>query len=153
MYLSKSKYCNGVQCMKMLWLDKFYPEKKEEVSNQSVLDNGSEVGEVAKGLFGEYKDIDFNNDLTKMISDTLEVISNNDQVNITEASFVYKDNFCSVDILKKNNDEYEMYEVKGSSKVNDIYIEDLSYQYYILTNLGLRVKECYVVYVKSRHVR
>ena len=79
MYLSKSKYCNGVQCMKMLWLDKFYPEKKEEVSNQSVLDNGSEVGEVAKGLFGEYKDIDFNNDLTKMISDTLEVISNNDE--------------------------------------------------------------------------
>jgi len=153
MYLSKSKYCNGVQCMKMLWLDKFYPEKKEEVSNQSVLDNGSEVGEVAKGLFGEYKDIDFNNDLTKMISDTLEVISNNDQVNITEASFVYKDNFCSVDILRKNNDKYEMYEVKSSTEIKDIYLDDISYQYYVLTSLGYDVIKASIVYINNKYVR
>ena len=58
MYLSKSKYCNAVQCNKMLWLDKFCPLEKEDISNTSVLDNGSEVGELAKGLFGDYIDID-----------------------------------------------------------------------------------------------
>ena len=31
MNLSKSKYCNGLQCKKMLWLDKYKPEEKEEM--------------------------------------------------------------------------------------------------------------------------
>ena len=46
---------------------------------------------------------------------------NNDYANITEASFCYKDNFCSVDILRKINDSYEIYEVKSSTEIKDIY--------------------------------
>ena len=52
MSLSKSKYCNAIQCKKMLWLDINKPEMKEDVANQGVLDNGTEVGIVAKDLFG-----------------------------------------------------------------------------------------------------
>ena len=36
MYLSKSKYCNAVQCKKMLWLNEYKPEEKESL-NESVL--------------------------------------------------------------------------------------------------------------------
>ena len=70
MYLSKSLYCNAIQCNKMLWLEKNYPEEKEEVANDSVLDNGTEVGLLAKDLFGKSIDIEFNKDLNKMIEDT-----------------------------------------------------------------------------------
>ena len=46
MNLSKSKYCSGVQCPKMLWLKKNQPEEFDEsVMNESVLETGSEVGE------------------------------------------------------------------------------------------------------------
>jgi len=34
MYLSKSKYCKGVQCPKMLWMDKNMPDQFDA----SVLD-------------------------------------------------------------------------------------------------------------------
>lgn len=153
MHLSKSKYCNAFQCYKMLWLDKNMPEKKGQVSRQSILDNGTEVGELAKDLFGSHINIDFNNNLNIMIENTENVISENKKCNITEASFIYDDNFCSVDILRKNNDIYEIYEVKSSTELKDIYVEDASYQYYVLSKLGLTVAKVCVVYINSSYVR
>lgn len=153
MNLSKSKYCNAFQCNKMLWLDKNVPEVKGEVSRQSILDNGTEVGIVAKGLFGDYIDIEFNSDLSKMIKDTKDVIDKNSVCNIAEASFLFENNFCSVDILRKNNDSYEIYEVKSSTEIKDIYLEDASYQYYVLTNLGYNVEKVSIVYLNSKYVR
>ena len=44
MNLSKSLYCKAIQCNKMLWLEKNHPEEKGEIDNESVLDNGTEVG-------------------------------------------------------------------------------------------------------------
>ena len=115
MQLSKSKYCNSVQCNKMLWLNVNKPELKEDVVKQSILDNGTEVGLVAKDLFGGHIDIPFNENLIIMLSQTKEVLKKSNVV-VTEASFLYENNFCSVDILKKDNDFIEIYEVKSSKK-------------------------------------
>ena len=152
MYLSKSKYCCGVQCKKKLWLETYKSEVKDESDNESVLDNGTRVGELAKGLFGKYKDVEFNENLSKMIDDTNEYLKE-EKVTITEASFNYNGNFCSVDILKKNGNTYEMYEVKSSTEVSDIYLDDASYQYHVLTKLGLDVKKCSIVHINSNYVR
>ena len=152
MYLSKSKYCECVQCNKMLWLDKNHPEEKQELDNEQVLDNGTEVGILAKDLFGPSIDIEFNKDLNKMIIDTKKELEK-DKVIVTEASFNYNNNFCSVDILKKDNDKYELYEVKSSTEVKDIYLHDASYQYYVLTKLGLNVTKVSIVYINSDYVR
>ena len=99
MYLSKSKYCNAVQCLKMLWLLQNKPEEQTDTNNQSVLDNGTDVGIVAQDLFVPHIDIEFNTNLQTMINDTTKALEK-DTVVITEASFSYQDNFCSVDILK-----------------------------------------------------
>ena len=152
MNLSKSKYCNGLQCKKMLWLYKNKPEEKEEVNNQSVFDNGNDVHEVARKLLGEDINIPFNEDLTQMIKDTEEVMKQ-EKVIITEASFSYENNFCSVDILKKEGNTYEIYEVKSSTELKDVYVDDASYQYFVLTSLGLKVEKCYVAILNNRYVR
>ena len=152
MKLSKSKYCNAIQCKKMLWLDKYRNEFKEEIDNSRVLDNGNEVHEAARKLFGDDINIKFNEDLNYMISDTKKAL-NNEKAIITEASFNYKDNFCSVDILKKNGKKYEMYEVKSSTHLKDVFVNDLSYQYYVLTKLGYNVEKAYVVILDSSYVR
>ena len=152
MNLSKSKYCNGLQCKKMLWLYKNKPTEKEEVNNQSVFDNGNDVHEVARKLLGEDINIPFNEDLTQMIKDTKEVMKQ-EKVIITEASFSYENNFCSVDILKKEGNTYEIYEVKSSTELKDVYVDDVSYQYFVLTSLGLKVEKCYVAILNNRYVR
>lgn len=152
MHLSKSKYCNAVQCPKMLWLLQNKPEEQSEINNQSILDNGTDVGIIAKDLFGAHIDIEFNNNLQTMINDTAKALEK-DNIIVTEASFSYKDNFCSVDILKKNNNNYEIYEVKSSTEVKDIYLDDISYQTYILKNLGYNVTKSNIVYLNSNYER
>ncbi len=153
MNLSKSKYCKGIQCKKMLWLEKNKPEEKIEVDNEAILENGNFIHEVAKYLFGEHINIEFNENLKEMIDNTKATIDSYQDIVITEASFDYNHNFCSVDILKKIGNTYEMYEVKGSTEIKDIYINDISYQYYVLTKLGLKVKKCVLVHLNREYVR
>ncbi len=151
MNLSKSKYINGVQCSKILWLDENNPEVKEEVSNSS-LDTGTKVGILAKDLFGEHINIEYNDNLNIMIEDTKKALLQKEII-ITEASFVYNNNFCSIDILKKNNNTFEIYEVKSSTDINDIYLDDISYQLYVLNKLGYNVTNTYIVHLNSNYTR
>lgn len=151
-YLSKSKYCKAVQCTKILWLDKYKPEVAIQTAKESVLENGTKVGELARKIFGAYINIDFNKDLNIMVEDTRKLLKNKPNI-ITEASFNYNNNFCSVDILKNDVDGVEIYEVKSSTKIHDIYLDDASYQYYILKELGLNVKNVNIVYLNKEYFR
>ena len=151
-FLSKSSYCRCVQCEKIYWLDKYKPEASQADGNESVFEKGREVGELAKGLFGDYEDVAFDNDINKMIKKTEELLLDKPNI-ITEASFVYDNNFCSVDILKNDSDGVEIYEVKSSTHIEDVYIDDASYQYFVLSNLGLNVKKVAIVYLNKDYVR
>ena len=129
-YLSKSKYCQCVQCEKMFWLRKYKKYCAVAEDKTTIFENGHKVGELAKGLFGDYEDVPFDITLTPMIERTNELLPNKPNI-ITEASFSYDNNFCSVDILKN----------------------DASYQYYVLSNLGYNVKKVCIVYINREYVK
>ena len=152
MNLSKSKYCNGITCNKMLWLKTYKPEVEEDMNDDNIKRMGMEVGIIARGLFGDYYNIEFNEDLSKMISDTNDAINDGNKV-ITEASFLYDNNFCSIDILKVNDKELEVYEVKSATEISDIYLDDIAYQVYVLLNLGYKVTKVSLVYINNKYER
>jgi len=153
LYLSKSQYCAGLQCPKQLWLKKFKPEVFDSsIMNEGVLSNGNKVGDIAKGLFGEYVEVDFNIDKSIMISKTKELIHNGTRI-IAEASFAFEGNFCSVDILKNTENGIEIYEVKSSVAVSDIYKHDVAYQVYVLRKLGYKINNVYLVHLNNQYVR
>ena len=151
--LSKSKYCSAVQCPKMLWLKKNKPEVYDDsVMNHSILETGNEVGDLAMGLFGAFTEVPYG-DLGEMIRKTQELILEGEPI-IAEGSFSYNRLFCSVDILKNLGDNcVEIYEVKSSTSVKDIYLEDAAYQCYVLTKLGYSVKRVCIVHINNQYVR
>ena len=149
--LSKSSFCTGLQCEKILWLNKYKPDCGKKIDNTSVFNTGQEVGQLAKGLFGEYEDIPYDSH-NKMIEKTEELLQNKPNI-ITEASFSYDNNFCRVDILKNDEDGVEIYEVKSSTEVKDTHLDDAAYQYYVLSNMGLNVKKVCIVYINNEYVR
>ena len=59
LYLSKSDYCKCVQCEKILWLNKYKSNTSKSENNESIFEKGRQVGDLAKGLFGEYEDIPY----------------------------------------------------------------------------------------------
>lgn len=153
MNLSKSRYCRGIQCKKMLWLEKNKPHEMEDGNNESVFNTGNMIHEVARYLFGEHINIEYTENLRQMVLDTYSTIESYKDIVITEASFNYENNFCSVDILIKKGDKYLMYEVKSSTELKDIYIDDSAYQYYVLTSLGFDVTKCTLIHLNSDYVR
>ena len=152
MNLSKSRFCSGIQCKKKLWLEINRPEEKEDLGNDGVLENGTEVGAKAREYFGKYIEIPFSENLNEMVEETKKTLNDGYSV-IAEASFVYGDNFCSVDILKNDTDGIEVFEVKSSTEVKEIYKYDLAYQVYILLNLGYKIKKAFIMHINSEYIR
>ena len=153
MNLSKSKYTQGVTCEKKIWLSCYKPEEAEDIGNDAVFENGNKVGDLARHLFGEeYILIDFEKGIQSMLDDTKKYMEEKPNI-ICEASFNYDGNFCSVDILKNDSDGVEIYEVKSSTDISDIYIDDISYQTWVLKKCGLNVKKSYIVYINNQYVK
>lgn len=158
MQISKSKYCLAYQCQKLLWLNKYKPEfETNDPSLTSRMESGHKVGNLAKGLFGEYVDTtsystDGKLNFNQMLATTKECIANNIP-NICEASFSHENLFCSVDILHKENDGYSIYEVKSSTNTNSIYFADIAFQKYVLEKCGIDVSGTYLVCINNNYIR
>lgn len=150
--LTKSKYCKGVQCPKILWLDDNKPELAENVTPENIVAAGIRVGELAREYFGEFCLVDFNIDKDKMICQTLEFM-NSETNNIAEASFVFDDLFCAVDILHRSDDGWDIVEVKSSTEIADIYVEDMAFQFYVLSHCGVAVKHVYNLHIDNTYER
>lgn len=153
-YFSKSKYCQACQCPKMVWLNKFKPEMFDDSSiNKNILEQGNKVGDLAMGLFGDFVEVQYNENRSQMLEETQNLLEKGTKI-IAEASFNYVGLFCSVDILKNyGNKTVELYEVKSSTSVHDVYVNDIAYQVYVLTKLGFNVKKSCLVYINNQYVR
>jgi hypothetical protein len=154
--LSKSLYTRGLQCTKSLWLKKYKKEvlSKPDVSAQAVFETGDEVGGLACDLFPNGKEIPFEGttfdekiNLTKQwLVDGLP--------NIYEATFKFDNILVMVDVLHINEDKsVEIYEVKSSTGVKDVYLDDASIQYYVLNGLGYDVKKTSIIHINNEYVR
>ena len=86
MGVTKTDFMRGMQCEKMLWLDRHKPnEKIIPAEVQKRLDEGNEFGDRAMGCFGEYTEVtaykpDGSLDFTKMIKNTKECIEKSEAI-------------------------------------------------------------------------
>ena len=148
--LTKSKYCKGIQCYKILWLDENHPECSEDTVSQSLLDTGKKVGELARSYFGKYDLVPFNYDEKVMVDNTAKLMNSADI--IAEASFNFDYMFCTVDILHKNGDGWDIVEVKSSTEISDIHLEDIAFQYYVVKMCKVHIKNVYILHINNNYV-
>jgi hypothetical protein len=153
-YISKSDYCDALGCMKMLWLEKNKPEVFDRSAiNQSSLENGIMVGNVAKGIFGPYVEVPLSPNYVWMANKTSELMDAGTPV-ICEASFISDDLFCRVDILRNlGSGSVELYEVKAENSLKDINYDDAAFQAYVLRNAGIDVRRVCLVYLNRDYER
>lgn len=161
--LSKSKYITFCQCPKALWLKQYKPEEIViDPLVQARFDSGTQVGELAKRLFGDFveattyiqtDDTAQRLDLRAMTVLTQKAIAEGVE-NIAEAAFLYGGCYCAVDILHKTPQGYAIYEVKSSTDLSqlDVYAQDVAYQKYVLANCGINVTGTYLVNIDNEYV-
>jgi len=151
--LSKSRYMKGLQCHKALWLVTHNPSLREESeATTQAFAQGHRVGELAQEIFPggvliPFDDLSYDEQLqrTQKALATAKVIY--------EAAFIHNGVFVKADIIRKVRGGWELYEVKGSSKVKDIYLDDTAVQYHVITGSGLTVTRAFVVHLNTSYCR
>jgi hypothetical protein len=151
--LSKSKYLNGLQCLKYLWLLYNAPESIPEfdASTLRIFDQGHQVGELAKKLFPggiDIPDEDFSGNLRL----TKQLLAKRKP--LFEPGF-YQDNlFSRLDILNPvGEDAWDIIEVKSSTSVKDVNLHDVSFQRLCCQKAGLKINRCFLAVVNNQYVK
>jgi hypothetical protein len=154
--LSKSTFMRGCQCPKSLWLHKYQPGLRDEMSAQqsAIFGMGTSVGELARDLFPGGVDAspptpyEYNVSVAK----TAEFLAAGHEI-IYEAAFQFEGVLAALDILVKRGNKWYAYEVKSSTQVKDTFIQDVALQYYVITNSGLVLEDISLVYVNNKYIR
>ena len=151
MGITKTDFMRGMQCRKMLWLDRHKPQLRViPPETQARLDAGNDFGDRAMGMFGPYEEMTVYlpgtriPDKKRMAEKTALHLQLGTPV-ICEAAFIDYNNYCAVDILKKTDRGWDMYEVKNTGELKDQFVKDAAFQYYIANRRGVRIGRIFIV--------
>lgn len=153
--LSKSQFIRGLQCRKSLWLYRNRPELRTppDEAQQVIFTTGTEVGLLAQKLFPGGSAIKFEEGTFEEKTTRTRGLIDAGTKTIYEATFLYDDILVMVDILHHGVRGWELYEVKSSTEVKDVHVNDVAVQYYVLTGSGLPVAKASLVHINNQYVR
>ena len=153
-FLSKSQFTRGLQCQKSLWLFKNRRDlqQKPDASLQARFDAGTEIGTLAQRLFPGGTGLEYESGISKNIIKTQELIASGTET-VYEATFRHDNVLAMVDILRKGEKGWEMYEVKSSTETKNIFINDTAIQYYIVKGNGLEISKVFLVHLNNQYTR
>ncbi|MCW8811448.1 MAG: DUF2779 domain-containing protein, partial [Ignavibacteriaceae bacterium] len=121
---------------------------------KAIFKRGTNVGELAQQLFpgGEVAAYGDPPDYEKALKKTKELIDNGGSV-IYEAAFMFNEVLSIADIVVKGKDGWKIYEVKSSTSISETYLNDAALQYYVISNLGIKVSDFSIIYINNQYVR
>ncbi len=152
--ITKSDFLDGIQCPYHLWRKKNQKDSLPEpsIAEKFTMEQGNEVGNLAKRLFPQGKDLDgldFNDNLarTKRTMD--------DENPIFEAGFVHDECYARADIIQpsQEGDGWELIEVKSGTSVKDINLYDVAFQVHVIRSSGIRLSRFYIMHLNKRYYR
>ena len=151
--LSKSKYINGIQCLKLLWIAVNDPTRLPpyDAATQRVFDQGHLIGDLAHQLYPDGINLHTENigeNLTETRS-SLEL-----RKPLFEAGFSGNRLYCRVDILKPVVDEaWDIIEVKSTNDVKDEHLYDVAFQRHCCQLTGLKIYHCHIMHLNRDYVK
>jgi len=155
LYLSKSLFLRGLQCHKSLYLHKYHPELKDEISPQqeALFQSGTDVGLYARQLFPGGVEIAYGtlSHKEQLLMTKAEIEKGT--ATLYEPAFSFNGVFVKVDILHRGEEGWEIYEVKAASGIKKVHLDDIAIQYYVLNGTGLSVSKAYLVCINTQYVR
>lgn len=155
MFLSKSDYIMGLDCVKALWLKKNRKDLTPEYDDRTLqnFETGEKVQELAYHYYPEGVMVDAENwDVIGGAAKTKILTKDHDIIYEATAKL---DNgcFCRIDIMMRNGDAWDLIEIKSATEVKDYYIDDLAFQKYVFENAGYPIKNCKVLHLNNQYVR
>lgn len=151
--LSKSRLLSFRQCKKKLYLETFRKDLIEiTTEQQKIFNTGHEVGELAQTFYPNGILIGNDFELNKAIEETNTHLANPDIETLFEATFEYQGVLVRTDLLHKSNKGFLIQEVKSSTSVKDIYIEDCAIQKWVIEGVGYTVHDVQLSHINNQFI-
>jgi hypothetical protein len=151
--ISKTALLYLKRCDKAFYFYTKFPwlKSKPDAFRQYLFDKGNELGMLARKLFPDGKDASESGKAgaETALHNTRKWIEEGAEV-IYEATFEKKHALVMVDILVKNGDSWNIYEVKSSRRLSEHHIIDAGFQYYVVSD-SLPVQDVFLVYPDSNY--
>jgi predicted RecB family nuclease len=155
MRISKTKFCAGVQCLKRLYLLVHSPElgAQPDSADQAIIEQGREVGLLARTLFPGGVAVSSEGGLDKAIRATRELVANREVPAIFEGTFEHGGVLVRVDVLHRRKDErWRLIEVKSTTDVKDHHLDDIAIQHRVVTRSGVDLAASCLAHVNREYV-
>jgi hypothetical protein len=159
--LSKSKFLSGLQCHKRLYLEVHVPNlaTKPDAATQAMLDMGTEVGELARSRYPGGALVTAGYRQTEAaLAQTAALIQDLTVPAIFEAAFLYGGVLVRADILERlptpegQTYGWRLIEVKSSTKVKDVHLEDLAVQSAVILGAGLTLVSVCLMHINAGYL-
>lgn len=162
--LSKSQYMKGLKSERDLWEYRHRRSSKGDFNSSAKKSSdttwtilGKQVGAEAQRYYkggvlveADYRDVEAAVEMTEGFVDDGKSV-------IYEAAAIHpKDgSYASMDILRKvrGKDEWDLIEVKSSTRVKPEYINDLAFQYRVFSDAGYKIRSASIMHINNRYVR
>ena len=159
--LSKSKFLSGLQCHKRLYLEVHHPSlaTKPDAATQAMFDMGTEVGELARSRFSGgvlvtagYRQSE------AALAQTAELIQDLAVPAIFEGAFLHGGVLVRADVLERVLTAerqfcgWRLIEVKSSTKVKDVHLEDLAVQSEVILGAGLTLVSVGLMHINTGYL-
>jgi predicted RecB family nuclease len=143
LHLTKTKFCTGLQCHKLLYWtvhDRKAPELVPGPAQSYIFAVGHRVGELATTYFpGGVLISATASQKKKAVADTAAAMAAGAPA-IYEAAFESEGIHVRVDILERSaGDSWRIVEVKSSTKVKEQHIPDMAVQRFVLESAGVTI--------------
>jgi len=122
-FLSKSKFLAGCQCLKRLYWQVHEPEMaaQPDASDEAIMEQGREVGLLARRLFPGGIEVNGSR-LEEAIRITKELVANPEIPAIFEAAFHYQGVVVRTDILRRRENRWRLVEVKSTTDLREYQV-------------------------------
>jgi hypothetical protein len=155
MRISKSNYVAGVQCLKRLYFQVHEPERAalSDASAQAVMEQGGEVGLLARQLFPGGVEVSGAGGFDQAIRMTRELIANPEVPAIFEGAFENQRVVVKTDILQRRKENrWRLVEIKSTSDLKEHHLEDVAIQSYVLSRSGLDLASVWLAHINRTYV-
>jgi hypothetical protein len=153
--ISKSKFMAGVQCLKRLYLEVHEPElaARSDGANQAIIEQGQEVGLLARQLFPGGVEVVESGGLEQAIRTTQELIANPLVPAIFEGTLENGGVIVKVDILQRRQDNrWHLFEVKSSTGLKEEHLDDVGIQARVVSRSGLDLASLCLMHVNRNYI-
>ncbi|MCQ2749550.1 MAG: DUF2779 domain-containing protein [Clostridia bacterium] len=153
--LTCNDYLSGIQCHKKLWIETYDIARKVPFETSNVIEESKKTKVVCEEMFKPFARVNPRGEvgLSQTIIETDTFLDDNEVRAVCDPCFEFENCYAKLDVVKKWRNQINIYLIKASTKMEDRFLDELAYQYWVVTKCGYKVHQTFVIILNDEYTR